>query len=243
MAEKLLEALEDAEQYFAVVNHYNELIEAYKKDTMFQKDKYWNTKFIKKPFIGVSILIVFVSVVFSAFIANVIYAMRMETNFKAEIIVIPILSIGIVLSVIYALKRIKQKKDIDRSAEEFWQNEGAGICQKNEETINEISAALDKFITENIGVLNNIPPDYRNFGAVSFMANAIRNLRASTLGEAVNLYEEELHRITMQMTMDDYLYNQRKLSSQLYELNVKQAETNSHLKYIEDLQIFDMLSN
>lgn len=242
MAEKLLEALEDAEQYFAVENYYNELIEAYKKDTMIQEDKYWNTKFIKKPFIAVSILIIFASAFLSAFIASVVSVMP-EVNFKAEIIVIPIISIGIVLSVIYALKRIKQKKDIDRSAEEFWQNEGAEICQKNEETINEISAALDKFTTENIGILNNIPPDYRYFHAVSFMANAIRNSRASTLGEAVNLYEEELHRIKMQMTMDEYLDNQRKLSSQLYELNVKQAETNSHLKYIEDLQIFDMLSN
>lgn len=242
MRDNILETLENAEQYFAVIDHYNGLIDAYKKDTMFQKDKYWNTKFIKKPFIGISILILFASVVFSVIVANILLAMQMNSNI-AEIIPIPILAVGVILSVLYALKRIKEKRAIDRGAEEFWQNEGAEICRKNEETVKEINETLNKFKTENAAVLNNIPPDYRNFGAVSFMTNAIRNLRASTLGEAINLYEEELHRITVQMAMDDYLCNQRKLSDQLYELNVKQAETNCHLRYIEDLQVFDMLSN
>ncbi len=39
-----------------------------------------------------------------------------------------------------------------------------------------------------------IPPDYRNRVAMSFIYNALRNQRAMTMQEAVNLYEDNLHK-------------------------------------------------
>lgn len=39
-----------------------------------------------------------------------------------------------------------------------------------------------------------IPPDYRYRDAMAFFYNALRNQRAMTMQEAVNLYEDHLHK-------------------------------------------------
>lgn len=109
--------------------------------------------------------------------------------------------------------------------------------------VEKISFALEEFSKNNCGLLEKIPADYREFSAVCFMANAVRNMRASAIGEAINLYEEDLQRTMLQYTMDEFVMNQRSMSEELYRINESQIETNRHLKNIENLQIFDMLSH
>ena len=43
-----------------------------------------------------------------------------------------------------------------------------------------------------------MPPAYRNVDALSFSCVAFINGRATTIQEAVNLYEQELHNLKMQ---------------------------------------------
>ena len=66
------------------------------------------------------------------------------------------------------------------------------------------------------------------------MANAVRNYRANTLKEAINLYEEEMHKIKM-------LDNQMRTNNQIYDLCIMQAKTNSELKCMKSLQILDTI--
>ena len=48
MEDNLLNTLENAEQYFAIIDRYNDLIEDYKKNSNFQREKYWFLKNQKK---------------------------------------------------------------------------------------------------------------------------------------------------------------------------------------------------
>lgn len=43
-----------------------------------------------------------------------------------------------------------------------------------------------------------IPPDYTSVNAIEFLYRALRNQRAKTVQEAVNLYEDELHKSRME---------------------------------------------
>lgn len=242
MNTELLKDLDTAVEYFTVVNHYNNLINDYKADIEFQRDKYWQLKLTKKPFALVCMAIIFAIVVVNAFTIATISASELPQGAIGPVFFI-ITAVGIVSAVLYALHRIKLQKSIAKSAEDFWQNEGGEISNSDEKTISEISAALEEFSENNCTVLQKIPVDYRDFSAVYFMANAVRNMRASTIGEAINLYEEDLQRTLLQYTMDEFVMNQRSMSEELYRINESRLEANRHLKNIENLQIFDMLSH
>ncbi|MBR5420880.1 MAG: hypothetical protein IK115_07020 [Lachnospiraceae bacterium] len=43
-----------------------------------------------------------------------------------------------------------------------------------------------------------IPPKYRDLHAIQFIASALENMRATTMQEAVNLFENELHKMRME---------------------------------------------
>lgn len=239
MNTELLKDLDMAVEYFTVVNHYNKLINDYKADIEFQRDKYWQLKSTKKPFAAVCAAIIFATIVMDAFTIATISASELPQS-AIKPVFFSITTVGIVAAALYAVHRIKLQKSFVKSAEDFWQNEGAEISNNNEKTISEISSALEEFSKNNCTLLEKIPADYRDFSAVCFMANAVRNTRASTIGEAINLYEEDLQRTMLQYTMDEFVMNQRNMSEELYRINESQIETNRHLKNIEDLQIFDM---
>lgn len=238
----LLEELDNAVDYFSVVDYYSSLIKEYRADIEYQQNKYWELKSTKKPFAIVSFLIVFASFVAAAVLMSLITSSQLPQSIADSVFGIVIV-VGIALSVIYAIHRIFLQKSFVRKADKFWQDEGFEISANDEKMIKEISSTLKNYMDSNSGVLANIPLEYRDSYAVYCMANAVRNKRASTIGEAINLYEEDKHRLEMQFAMDDLIYNQRALSSELSELNERQAETNRRLRNIENLEEFDLLSH
>lgn len=239
MNNELLEELDNAVDYFTVVDHYTSLINEYKADIEFQRDKYWELKSTKKSFAIVSFIIIFASFVIAAFFMATVSSTDLPQS-VADYGFGIIIAVGITVSIIYAIHRISLQKAIARKADEFWQKEGFEITADNEKTIEEISCALKEFIDSNSDVLVNIPLEYQDSYAVYFMANAVRNMRAATIGEAINLYEEDKHRTEMQFAMNDLLYNQSKMNNELSELNEREVETNRRLKNIENLQKFDL---
>lgn len=60
--------------------------------------------------------------------------------------------------------------------------------------IESISEQIYDISTENADILEKIPSDYRCYEAALFMYRALQNGRAENQKEAINLYEEELHR-------------------------------------------------
>lgn len=236
MENNLLKTFENAEQYFAIIDRYNGLIEDYKKNSNFQREKYWFLKNQKKPSPAMTLPVFlggfFGLVLIENFIMQSNRALYNEDFVKSALILS--FFFAFVLALVYAIICISKRKKINNQAENFWNNEGLEITQKNNEKIKEITVALNDFIDENTDISAKIPPDYRNFPATSYMANAIRNCRANTLKEAINLYEEELHKMKM-------LDNQMKTNNQIYDLCIMQAKMNSEIKSMQRLQMFDTM--
>ncbi|MBR6579417.1 MAG: hypothetical protein IKK74_10790 [Clostridia bacterium] len=71
------------------------------------------------------------------------------------------------------------------------------VLAEEGEICKQIKADRAKYLSDNESLLAFIPQDYRNIHAVGFMTTAIKNCRADSLKEAINLYEEELYRLNM----------------------------------------------
>lgn len=68
-----------------------------------------------------------------------------------------------------------------------------------EKELPQIYARINQFKTSvDWQILTMMPPAYRNLDALSFTCVAFINGRATTIQEAVNLYEQELHNLKMQ---------------------------------------------
>ena len=64
--------------------------------------------------------------------------------------------------------------------------------------LEDISRNLQSVVQENQAVIDTIPRDYQYFYAVSFFEQALANGRADSMKEAINLFEEQLHRETLE---------------------------------------------
>ena len=71
------------------------------------------------------------------------------------------------------------------------------------------------------------------------MLLAVSNGRADTLKEAMNLYEEQLHRWKLEQYARQSAEIQEYCARAMDELNSKQAKTNEHLKNIEFMQFIN----
>ena len=53
-------------------------------------------------------------------------------------------------------------------------------------------------VQQSLALIGPIPADYRSFEALSFFEQALANGRAESIKEVMNLYEEHLHRMTLE---------------------------------------------
>ena len=74
------------------------------------------------------------------------------------------------------------------------------LSEKKEE-YNRLLAEIERLDNDND--LELVPPDYRKEEAVSFFCKSLRNQRAFDMQEAINLYEEELHRNEMKQLLQN----------------------------------------
>ena len=88
-----------------------------------------------------------------------------------------------------------------------------------------------------------VPPAYRNLQAVSFMTWVVANDRADTLREAINLYEEQLHRWKLEDAARQTAEAQEYVALAMDHLNMQQMEANARLKSIEYTQYLQMVLN
>lgn len=76
-----------------------------------------------------------------------------------------------------------------------------------------ISNSLVSITQQNQTLIDAMPRDYQNYEAVCFFEQALANGRADSMQEAINLYEEQLHRMTMEQNsrravQEQYLQSQ-----------------------------------
>ncbi len=114
--------------------------------------------------------------------------------------------------------------------------------EKIENSISEITKESERFAKDNRQWLEYLPAQYRNLQASSYMLMAVKNGRADTLKEAINLYEEQLHRWKLEDAARQSAEAQEYLALAVEELSARQAETNDHLRSIEFMQYMQYLN-
>jgi hypothetical protein len=80
----------------------------------------------------------------------------------------------------------------------------------------ELQKRIEVIIHEKKEIISIIPEKYRYPLAVNFFAEVLENGRADSMKEAMNLYEEQLHRWKMENKMEQILKNQQIDSTALW---------------------------
>lgn len=81
---------------------------------------------------------------------------------------------------------------------------------------NDIKQRIESVIKEKIDVISLIPEKYRYPLATSYLTEVIECGRADTMKEALNLYEEQLHRWRMENKMNEVLKKQQNNNNLLW---------------------------
>ena len=171
---------------------------------------------------------------------------ELEDFFLGFIVILPVIFLGIIL-LISAKKH--RKKYIIQATEEYKIEEEKYIAYTKEATeeVKRRGAAAEDFNAKHSHFLDFLPKKYHDLMAIGFMLEAISNLRADTLKEVINLYEEELHRLTLERIAENsarmqQLQNERMLYA-MEQLNENQERINSNLQDIKTMQFVDMINN
>lgn len=245
MQDELKIQLYDAYKYLSVSNAYQKLIEKYQNNTRQYRNNYYNLKNRSAP--KTSNASIKLSLIVPGFLFFVmIFAVE---NIWGRLF--SLLAFAVVIFIGISSKKInnksgnKQNDKFRKEAEEYWQKTGGPAERKNMQTIQRIRSEKEKFEKEYSGVLDIVPYNYRSESAVGFLLYAILNKRADNLKEALNLYEEELHRVRMENAMNNIAnaieesnYN---LERQLSGISASIDVTNSRLRNIENMEFYQIL--
>ena len=122
----------------------------------------------------------------------------------------------------------------------------------NESLTQQINQIADEFIeywNSNLHLLDFLPEDYRTAHAVCFMLKAVKNFRADSLKEAINLYDQELKHLEamaaaerQRIQNEELLYTMELLNLNMETMNSNQERTNRKLddiSFMQTMQMFD----
>ena len=146
----------------------------------------------------------------------------------------------IISLLLLVISRIRLKKATDECNQIYKYEIEPKIIEGLKE-IKEIKEEAEKYGDTYCHLLDFLPVKYRNLQATSYMLMAITDQRAETLKEAMNLYEEQLHRWKLESITLQNAEMQQYLADALDELNSQQAEANAHLSEIRQMQFIEYL--
>ena len=158
-------------------------------------------------------------------------------------------TILIALACSFLLLAQKSRKKYDSATQREYETTKQEIIdpaiKKNNEKIKKIEEDLAWFWELHKSLIEFLPEKYQTLDAVAFMLESVKNLRANTLTDVINLYEEECRwRITQatitQQAMLQQLQSQR-LNDTLREIEQNQQNLHSDLQSIQTMQLFDMI--
>ncbi|MDO5751190.1 MAG: hypothetical protein Q4P78_08375 [Rothia sp. (in: high G+C Gram-positive bacteria)] len=121
------------------------------------------------------------------------------------------LALGVVAGFLWTI--IARAKDIAYNKEvEVYNAHLQQIRPQSAQEIATIEAELrslnQQYVSEG---MDQFPPNYTDAQTISTLYNLVKNYRASTLQEAVNIYEEDLHRHRMEMSQLQILEGQQQM--------------------------------
>ena len=165
-------------------------------------------------------------------------------NIKLCLLLCPIWSLLTIFSgIILMLSARKQRKKYIIKATEEYKLEVEKFTLFTNEVTKEVkrkTVEIEKFNTEYECFLDFLPKKYHSIEALGFMMEAVYNLRADTLKEAINLYEDELIR-KGNARMQELQYE--RILYAMQQINENQDRINSNLQDIKTLQFVDIITN
>ena len=96
--------------------------------------------------------------------------------------------------------------------------------------INEIDSQINDIINNNIEVFKNIPPKYCYYFSVNYMLETMINQRSDSLKEAINIYEDQIHKWNMENYQQQICEVNRQHQFALQNINVKLRAINQNTK-------------
>lgn len=230
MNDKLSAQLWDAYRYMDICRQYDGLIYSYKNDSSACEEKYLKIKNEKHSGTIVNVIVILMAFFWSSlFLA-------------AELYLLPLVIIAAAVLIISlnnkSVKKNKKKALLD--ADKFWNEIGSPTVLQNQETVKKIEDEYFSFCSKNEHVMDIIPVSYQNnYQAVAYITSAVMNERADTIKEAVNLYEEQLHRWKMESSMEKIAQQQSAINAELKNIHAEQIKIHSTLQDIETLTFLD----
>ena len=162
---------------------------------------------------------------------------------------IAVTAAGVVLLSIILPKLIKKHQDKYRQEYDIIKEDNEKKNAELEEAITELKENAVEFLEKNNHRIQFLPVDYQTSDAAGFMLQAVKNLRADSLKEAINLYAEELkHRETMaaaeraRIQNEEMLFAIQMLNMNMESMNAAQERANRTLNDINFIQTMDFLS-
>lgn len=172
--------------------------------------------------IGAAVLMAFVLMVFISMtmIWNIIaqiFWLMLDENLKAAKTLASLVIFGVSLPPAFVIKSAINKAIIRKNEEIRLTN--IKINEKNEslyaaeqETIRQIQNVREQYARE---ILPWYPADYCSIEEAEFFLNAVRNYRADSIKEAVNLYEDTSHKMRMEQAQQQMLQKQDSMVRQM----------------------------
>ena len=140
-----------------------------------------------------------------------------------------VLTIPIGVGLFFLSKTLKQKYLVQHNNKINEKNKliSASNNEKNERIKQELSPVTNELFAYQKQYSQQVAPwypaDYCTFEAVEFFYNAVKNFRANTIGEAVNLYENYLHQQRIEQNQQAILDSQQQLEKQQKLNNILQV--------------------
>lgn len=152
-------------------------------------------------------------------------------KFTLAFAVISLIGIGVIYLMVRRMDTVRRKQNAQRVQDQVSvQMEG-------------ISQELYRLFNENQAVILPIPRDYRNYNAVAFFESALANGRADSMKEALNLYEEYLHRAAMELNSQLALEQSRQQSAMLANIEESSRQTAVNSGIAAGFSVLNFLSN
>ncbi len=248
--ENLHNQLIQACEYYAMLDRYDDAVLKLMDENIDMDIDYDKIK--KKGFRAApGILIIIFTGVF-LFLASIIASVVMTVGKPYEElgvmigtllgILVIMLTVGAVLIYKLGFCRARTRK-IQQKARQEWQAKNGELRANNEKTIDQLMDERQVFEKRNIRVLDFLPDIYRTQLAAAFMERVVRTGRADTLKEAMNLYEEQMHRWMLE-EQGHQLLQQKELQTamihdQLTEILQEQRRATNSLQNIEALDFYN----
>ncbi len=235
---ELEDALWDAYEYLYTCKDYTDKIIDLEQENKECEQNFVEIKNTKEPTLLLTVV--------TFYICGVLFILAtIISNFIMTIIGVA----GIAVTIFISRKKFKQKKALpEKKAMEYWNSIGSPACVANNSKIKEIELQLRSYAEENKECVQFLPASIRyDYEAVAFVSSAIWGEKADTIKEAMQLYDNHLHQLKMQATMQNmansmYAHNQA-MEAYMSDVVEQQKITNSKLSDIENWTFLDYMNN